>query len=155
MTIFNWKFIAKYLLVTGILLLPVMGCGKKAAPRQPKAPEIIAVDDLEYTIQDNLLILKWSISPLSKKELINRVSGVFVYQSMNSLMDLPCKGCPLLFKLVADLGLEKGNLKEGERVKMSYHESLKSGHRYSYKVNPHNISGDKGDDSNYVKFEFP
>ena len=147
------------MLVTGILLLPVMGCGKKAGPRPPKAPEIIAVDDLEYTIQNNLLILKWSIPPLAKNELSNRVSGrvsgVFVYRSMTNLMDPSCKGCPLLFKLVADFGLEKGNPKKNEQMKMSYHESLKSGHRYSYKVNLHGISGDKSDDSNYVEFEFP
>lgn len=149
----------KFLPVISIILLLPMGCGKKAAPRPPKAPEIIAVDDLAYIFQDNLLILKWSIPLLSKNGLsiksTNRVSGVFVYRSMSSLTDLPCKGCPLLFKLVADLGIEKGNLKENTRIKMSYQESLKSGHRYSYKVNLHSISGHKGDDSNYIKFEFP
>ncbi|MBC8200027.1 MAG: hypothetical protein ISS67_01460 [Desulfobacterales bacterium] len=125
-----------------------LGCGRKAAPVPPGQVIPPVVDDLSSSIDGNILELAWTI-PDEKGKIVSDLGGFIVYKSKTSLSESDCKGCPVLFKRIADIPIKEKDINK----KITYNETLEKGYRYIYKVTVYTKTGASGKDSNYIEFD--
>ena len=131
-----------------LLCIIVFGCGRKAAPVPPGQGRPPAVDDLSSSIDGDILELAWTI-PDEKGKIVSGLGGFIVYKSKTSLSNPVCKGCPVLFKRIADIPVEEKNINK----RITYRETLEKGCRYIYKVTVYTKTGASGKDSNYIELD--
>ena len=125
-----------------------LGCGRKAPPVPPGQAKPPVVDDLSSSIDEDMLELAWTI-PDEKGKVASGLGGFVVYKSKTSLSESDCKGCPVLFKRIADIPIKEKDINK----KITYNETLEKGYRYIYKVTVYTKTGASGKDSNYIEFD--
>ena len=127
--------------MVGLLVFAFAGCGKKAPPIPPGAPELPPVSALAYTIQKDVVTLTWK-APEGKAA--KDLAGYTVLRSTTSLDEKECPGCPILFERSATLGA----------TATSYSETLVKGKRYIYKVTAFTSYKATSRDSTLIRFEY-
>ena len=131
-----------------LLCIIVFGCGRKAAPVPPGQVSPPAVDDLSSSIDGDILELAWTI-PDERGKIVSGLGGFIVYKSKTSFSNPVCKGCPVLFKRIADIPVQEKNINK----RITYRETLEKGCRYIYKVTVYTKTGASGKDSNYIELD--
>ena len=124
-----------------LLIFFFAGCGKKGPPVPPGQKSIPRVTDLSYTIDNNMIILSWSIP--TEKGLADP-AGFFIYRSRKKIEDQDCKGCPGAFKQIA----------QGTKDTFEYKDQLKAGYHYIYKIRVYTKNKIHGQSSNIIEFSF-
>ena len=118
----------KRLIVSILLCLCILGCGKKEFPSAPRQVPPQPVADLRAQLTGSQIELTWSFSKaLSGSEPI---TGFGVYRASESVSE-SCDHCPFLFQRVAEITFVEG--RDGASV-MTYRDTLEKGYRYRYKV---------------------
>ena len=125
------------------------GCGKKGPPAPPDREPLPKIANLKKEIQGNLLTLSWYI-PGSDGDH----SGFVVHRSKNPLSNPVCKGCPILFKRVADIPVNAGGDENFKKNVATFRETLEKGFVYVYKVKRYTDTGGVSQDSDLIRFEF-
>lgn len=125
-----------------------IGCGRKAPPVAPHQVQPRAVKDLIYRLDGDTLKLTWTI-PKGDEKNQSSLTAFILYQSKRPIAEKECKYCPVRFKRVADIPVDKNKAKS-----LSYSETLEKGFRYVYKVIGLAQNGRTSDDSNYISFSY-
>ena len=138
--------------ITGLLVtLPLLlcSCGKKAAPVAPGQLPMVAVNDLDGTLEKTHITLTWT----HPKEN-SRVRNYIVLRAQTDLARLEeCTGCPMVFQKVGVRAVEKEGLQKAGTLVFSM--DLPKGFRYTFSVRPSQSSGAQGPDSNLVEVMLP
>ncbi len=132
-----------------ILALAVTGCGVKAPPVPPRSVPPAAISDLAASRTGNTVTLIWSI-PTGKAAGTAGVAGFAVYRAVSSTQDPACADCPLLFRRVTEIDLERYQVGVSDLKKITFQETITPGLRYVYKVAALSRDGQIGADSNRV-----
>jgi predicted small lipoprotein YifL len=133
--------------VLGISMF-LSGCGKKGPPVPPRQVVLPAVNDLESVLEDDRVILTWTV-PETKEKKGPFISGFVVHKAKNPVQESECKNCPVKYNAVAEIMAGS----EGKSGKMKYAGQLEKGFKYFFKVTAFGektASGSK--DSNIVEF---
>ena len=139
-------FVAGFLLSVTLLL---SSCGKKAAPVVPGQLPMVAVSDLDATLEQTYITLTWT----HPKEN-SRVRNYIVLRAQTDLARLEeCTGCPMVFQKVGVRAVEKEGLQKAGSLAFSM--DLPKGFRYTFSVRPSQSSGAQGSDSNLVEVMLP
>ena len=137
-----------------ILLFLFPGCGKKGPPVPPRQKPVPAVSDLKYSINENILMLTWTI-PKGKEKAKTALDGFIVYRYKRPISDSACKNCPKLFQKVSDIPADiTTDVRGYENKNIEYREEIEKGFVYTYKVVLYAKNGVAGADSDYVEFSF-
>lgn len=142
-------FITAALLAEGLLL----GCGIKGDPVPPRRFRPSAVTDLIYSIDENSLILTWTIPP-ETEQMRARTAGCNVFRSTRPLDDTQCKNCPVPFENIADIPVTRDSSGDYLQKKINYTETLVGGFDYTYKVLCYTDQDMVADDSNIVNLQY-
>jgi hypothetical protein len=129
-----------------------IGCGKKGPPRPPRRPLPPAVKDLEYSLRNDIVELRWTV-PGAASSSNSSPAAVKVFRSRLSAAEASCENCPIRYALSGDIPIHKKRSEKSKPTRMSYTEFVESGYRYIYKVNVFDEYGLGGRDSNIVKFD--
>jgi len=145
----NHKYISVILIAAVIVAgFFIAGCGKKGPPVPPRQVVLPAVNDLVSVLEDDGVILTWTV-PETKEKKGPFISGFVVHKAKNPVQESECKNCPVKYKAVAEIMAGS----EGKAGKMKYAGQLEKGFRYFFKVTAFSegtASGSK--DSNIVEF---
>ena len=134
--------------VTGFLGI---GCGKKGPPRPPRRPMPPVVSDLEYSVQNNMVELNWTVAGQDGRS--SPPAAVKVFRSQLSAEEAGCENCPIRYSLSGDIPIHPKESKTFKPIRMHYTEFVEPGYRYIYKVIVFDEHGIRGKDSNIVKFD--
>ena len=143
---------ALLLLLAGSSLLWI-GCGQKGPPRPPRRPTPPAVQDLTYTVHNDIVKLSWTVPGKEEGRSAAPPAAVKVFRSRLSAEEASCENCPIRFALSGDLPVHKKRSEKSKPIRMSYSEFVETGYRYIYKVTVLDEYGIAGKDSNIVKFD--
>ena len=147
------KYLAFFLFTLAGAGLLGFGCGKKGPPRVPRQPLPPTVKDLDYRIDNGIVMLSWTV-PVTDNRSASYPAAVKLFRFKQSLEASNCETCPMDFTEIADLPVKVPLSKKSGSTKMSYTVVLEQGYRYVYKVNVYNEDGIGGQDSNTVEFSF-
>ena len=129
-----------------------LGCGKKGPPRPPKRPLPLAVEDLRFAIQGDIVELSWT-HPATSGDNASRPASIKVFRALVSSEDIECENCPLRFETVAEIPIyAKASREEHSRI-FRYTEKIEPGYRYTYKVIVFDKYGIGSKNSNVVQFD--
>jgi len=142
------KVISVILIAAAIgVSLFLSGCGKKGPPVPPRQIALPAVNDLVSVLEDDKVILIWTVPEIKEKKGIF-ITGFVVHKAKNPVQESECKNCPVKYKAVAEIMADKG--KPG---KMKYAGQLEKGFKYFFKVTAFSEEAASGSrDSNIVEF---
>jgi predicted small lipoprotein YifL len=129
--------------VCSLILLAMVGCGRKGPPMAPKYVPPKPVVDLRAELKGETAILRWT-RPSGAED-----GGYWIYRAATTLGGDECGNCPLLFQKVGRVTSE-GNLKD-----FLFHEMVVPGFRYTYKIRPMGDGADTMPDSNPATVHFP
>ncbi len=136
----------------GASLLISGGCGVKTPPVPPKSVVPNAIDDLRFTVADDLVRMTWSY-PLEtiKGTDITEVSRFNLYPAEIE-MDEYCPTCPVPF--VDPIEVDGGQtVVDGKRRVASYeYDMLRPGYKYFFKVKSQTGWWAQSADSNIITF---
>ena len=135
-------------LIIFLFLLP--GCGKKGPPAVLRQEQPPAIDDLRFSLNQDILTLTWTI-PKGTEKLKSTSAGFIVYRSKRPISDSDCKNCPKLFMQMADIPI---NAPGFEKKNIEYSEEIEKGFIYTYKVVLYTKSGVSSADFNYIEFNY-
>ena len=131
-----------------------MGCGKKAPPTQPKAYVIPKIDDLKYTLDENILSLDFSICKILNEDS-NKVTGCYIYRSKQKISKQDnCNNCPYQFKKITNISFIKNDCNGDSLSHYIFQDEIEKNNKYVYKVNLYTNSNTMGPDSNYVELYY-
>lgn len=130
-----------------------LGCGKKGSPRPPQQPLPVAVKDLNYRIDNDVLELSWTV-PVPDDHSASYPAAVKLFRFKQSAAETNCEKCPIRFNEIADLPVEMNRSEKSRSITMNFTETLEQGYRYIYKVIVYNADGIGGKDSNTIEFSF-
>ena len=134
------------LIFVSCIFMLLVACGVKGPPVPPDYTPPAAVKDLKYSVDDNGIVsLTWSL-PESDSKKTGQPESARMFKAQESLEEPVCEGCPLNFRLIKVLSLEKGNL--------VFREVLQKGYRYHYKVIIVDNTNRNSGDSNVVSLEY-
>ncbi|HUV50501.1 MAG TPA: hypothetical protein VMW78_05720 [Anaerolineae bacterium] len=136
-----------FLILLCIVVFP-FGCGRKTDPVPPGQAGPPVVDNLNSSIDGDILELAWTI-PDEKGKIASGLGGFIVYKSKTSLSEPVCEKCPVRFKKIADIPIVEKDINK----KITYRETLEKGCRYIYKVAVYTKTGAFGKDSNYIELD--
>lgn len=125
---------AANLFVLAASFLALAGCGLKTPPVAPESIVPEAITDLTYSVDDNGVKLTWSfpVRTINKQE-IEDVTNFELFRAEIPLKDY-CGSCPIPFAQA--ISVPAGAVFDGGARRKATYESgtLKSGHRYFFKV---------------------
>jgi len=145
----NHKYISVILIVTVIgISLFLFGCGKKGPPVPPRQIALPAVNDLVSVLEDDRVILTWTV-PENKEKKGPFITGFVVHKAKNPVQENDCKNCPVRYTAVAEIMAGS----KGKSGKMEYMGQLEKGFKYFFKVTAFSEGTASGSrDSNVVEF---
>ena len=146
------KWMAALVLVLAGSSLLWIGCGKKGPPRPPRRPLPPVVEDLEYSLRNDIVELSWTV-PGAASPSNSLPAAVKVFRSRMSAEDASCENCPIRFAVSGDIPIHKQRSEKFEPIRMSYTEFVETGYHYVYKVAVFDENGIGGKDSNIVRFD--
>ena len=126
-----------------------LGCGKKAPPVPPKRPLPPVVQDLRHTIQGDWIELRWTLPAESD----GRAAEIQVLRATQSGEEIGCEGCPLRFRVAAEIPIHHKAFAKSAPRALYYTEKIDPGYRYTYKVIVLDEYGIRSKDSNIIKFD--
>lgn len=131
-----------------VILWMAIGCGLKASPVPPARYRPPAPADVQYTLDDDTLVLSWPVPAAAEQGA--PIEGCRVYRAARNIGEDACPGCPAPFAAVADLPLESADQK-----RQSYRENLQPGFLYAYKIACYTGRDNLGKESQpvYVQFD--
>jgi hypothetical protein len=139
-----------FLILTGLLIL-CLECGKKAPPVAPEATVPPAVKNLKAEVVGDKVQLTWSMPKKGKKVFEGLEHfGIYKYEAHSSVE--MCPGCPIPFEHFVDIRLDDTKAAQVEGDRITWHDKIKSDHRYAYKIIVYHRSGGVSKDSNIVQF---
>ena len=147
------KRMAALLVMLAASSLLAIGCGRKGPPRPPQRPPPPAVNDLSYTVHNDIIELSWTVPGGGISSRAAPPAAVKVFRSRLSAEEAGCKNCPIRFAVSGEIPIRKKKSEKSEPVRMSYSEFVEPGYRYIYKVTVFDEYGIGGKDSNIVKFD--
>lgn len=126
------------LLVAGLLLAVVAGCGKKGPPVAPDLPPLPRITELKGSLAGDTATLVWRCVGRENTRAFN------VLRAQSPADQPACPKCPMIFQMVgtADPGRDADHCQ--------FSESVAAGFVYTYKVQPVGPAGDQGAESNLV-----
>lgn len=131
-----------------VLLGGLLGCGKKAPPVALSNHPLQSVKNLTYSVNDNIICLKWEHPELPDKnggkDNKTKLAGFTIHRSKISSAEDECIDCPILFKRVGDVAPQLG----------IYCEPVIKGYQYRYKVTAYTKNGNVAPDSNAVLLKY-
>ncbi len=142
------KLSVSLLLIMG-LSISFTSCGRKGPPRVPRREEPPAVTDLSHRIEDQQVVLSWSV-PSRENRRQDDLAGFTVYRSKVTLSEADCENCPIQFKAIGNVPLMKKDRSES----ILFSDILESGYRYIYIVRGYGKRQMISADSNLIKFVF-
>lgn len=125
--------------ITGLLLTGLCGCGKKAPPIAPARLPLPQVTELKGSLEDDTVTLVWR--PAGQGGVLRSFD---VLRAQSEADKPPCQGCPMIFQKVGTPAFSN----DAERYIFS--EAVAAGFVYTYKVQPVGSPGDQGPASNLV-----
>ena len=134
-----------------IPLLFAAGCGKKTSPIPPGQTISTPVLQLTKEINNNTLILRWTIDPVNGKDIWENFA---IFRSKIASDESRCNNCPILFKLIADMPITDQAEDTTGKKEMHFQEQLEEGFNYVYKVTGYTGNSMDGHDSTLVTFDF-
>lgn len=130
------------LIVWGLFLLMISGCGRKRPPLPPiiKGNRIASPENLKYTIQDPNIILTWQhkIDSVNAKVKPDRFE-IFMAKKTHEA----CKGCPFQFKPIGWVSMPE----------TQFLIPLEKGFKYYFRVQALNEDNMKSQFSRTVQFD--
>ncbi|MDP3284394.1 MAG: hypothetical protein Q8M56_08205 [Desulfobacterales bacterium] len=133
--------------VLGVFLF-LSGCGKKGPPVPPRQVVLPAVNDLVSVLEDDRVILTWTVPEIKEKKG-PIITGFVVHKAKNPVQESECKNCPVQYKAVAEIMAGS----KGKDGKMKSVGQLEKGFKYFFKVTPFSEGTASGSrDSNIVEF---
>ena len=88
------------------LALLAGACGRKAAPRPPRRPELPAVRDLQVMVAETGVLLTWTLPSAD-----SAVAGFNIYRSKPQLEETHCPACPLDYALISSVAVDPGQIR--------------------------------------------
>jgi len=146
------KTLAFFFTLAGLSFL-WLGCGQKGSPRPPQQPSPVAVKDLSYNIDNDILKLSWTV-PVTDDHRASFPAAVKLFRFKQSAEESNCEKCPIRFTEIADLPVQMSRAEKSRSNTMGFSEVLERGYRYIYKVIVYNKEGIGGKDSNTIEFSF-
>lgn len=139
-------------MILGIVLLISGGCGVKTQPVPPATVLPKAIEDLRFTIVDDLVRMTWSY-PLKtiKGKDINDISSFDLYRAEIPLEDY-CPTCPVPFVEPIQVAGGQTVVDGKQRVATYDYDLLRSGHKYFFKVQARTGWLAVSPDSNIITF---
>lgn len=132
------------LLVAILCVLPLLGCGRKAAPRVPQSQPVSAVSTLQASVHQGAVHLTWR-SP----EDAGTVGAYAVYRTATDLDEADCSDCRRRF-------YKQGQVdRAGPNGVYIYIDAAQPGYRYTYKLKPLLRGGETGPSSNSASVVLP
>jgi hypothetical protein len=116
-----------HILILGLMIAAVAGCGMKKPPVPPPQYRPPAPAEVQYSLEGDHLLLSWQVPETGKQGA--PIQGCKVFRAARNIGEDACPGCPSPFGAVADLPLEGG-----DQNRQSYRETLTPGFLYSYKI---------------------
>lgn len=135
------------LLLAALVLFALGGCGVKARPRLPDVPPPAAVQDLRGQIQDDHIVLQWSVARPKPNDR-PPPAGFYVYQAATAANETPCDGCPLPFVKVGQVAVQTPIEAD---VELTYDTPAQADMHYVFKVVAYDRRGNAGEDSNLLR----
>ncbi len=134
---------------TLVLVLQVLGgCGRKAPSTIPDRSPMIAVKDLQGSLDKDTVRISWRHSPDNSGAV-----GYIVLRAQSSLDKPNCPDCPQVFQKVDTVPVSRALRRQ--QTEMEFVQNVMSGFRYTYKVRPYQSSGSQGPDSNLLVISYP
>jgi hypothetical protein len=134
----------------------LIGCGKKAPPVAPRQVPPGKVTDLSYRLDGDTVKLTWTL-PAGDEKNQSCPTRFVLYKSRRPIAETECTSCPIRFKRIAVIPVEKkdalGIGSDKKRV-LSYFETLEMGFRYIYKVTGVAQNGLLSGDSNSIRLTY-
>ncbi len=118
----NSAFFLSVFAALGLLVLLCSGCGKKAPPLPPLNEMISSPSNLNYSLNNGRIILKWTYS--HKNNNSSKCRSFKIFRAKRALSDTACKGCPLDFKEINSV----------PSTQLYYSEKIKHGYEYFYRI---------------------
>jgi hypothetical protein len=143
------KWLVYLLLVLGGLCIVGLGCGKKSPPVPPERPVPPVVQDLRHAIQGERVELRWTLPAVSD----GRAAEIKVLRATQTGEEIGCEGCPLRFRVAAEIPIHHKAFAKSEPRTLYYTETIDTGYRYIYTVIVFDKYGIGGKESNIVKFD--
>jgi len=139
------------LLLLGVTLFLIGGCGYKTAPVPPDTIVPRAIEDLQYSVTAKGVILKWTFPEKTIKGTDLTDIGTFdLYRAVVPLDDY-CASCPIPF--TEALQVDGGVVDPEQKREGTYEtELLQSGRKYFFKVTARTSWLAASADSNIVSF---
>ena len=104
------KLPVSLLLILGLCLGSV-SCGIKGPPKAPRREEPPAVTDLRHRIEDQQVVLTWSV-PAKENRRQDDLVGFTVYRSKVTLSEADCENCPIQFNAIGEVPLMRKDRSE-------------------------------------------
>lgn len=138
----NRKKTPFFLILCGLFLLMISGCGRKRPPLPPiiKDKRIASPENLKYKMQDSDIILTWQhkVDPVNAKANPDRFEIFMAKKRFDA-----CEGCPFQFKSIGWVPMPE--------TKFSI--PLEKGFKYYFRVQALNEDNMKSQFSRTVQFD--
>lgn len=145
--------IRSLLILAAVLGGFISGCGIKGPPVPPPQYRPTAVTDLRFRLENENLLLTWTVPSVSEKSKFN-IAGCSVYHSVRPHEEGACENCPVPYEKMADIPKRAPEGKDPSADEMNYREILTVRGGYSYKVFCFTEQGSVSEASNIVNFTF-
>jgi hypothetical protein len=141
----------KAIILTCVLLMVMVGCGRKAPPVPWESIVPKRIVDLQGMVREGRLLLEWTApKENTDKSVVTDLVSFQVLRAEGNLVSGECKGCVGLPKVVFEMKLEKAEEVQGKKVSISF-DDLEPGKGYVYTIISVNHRNDPRAPSNPVQ----
>ncbi len=133
-----------FIVVCGIVLLIVSGCGKKAPPLplEIKGQKITAPVNLETSIINQKVHLSWQ-HQIDKEKALIKPDGFEIYMARKTVEG--CEGCPFKFNLIGFVSIPS----------MAFSTPVEKGFVYYFRARAVSDDEIRSEYSKTIQFEYP
>jgi predicted small lipoprotein YifL len=132
-------------LILTLMVFGVSGCGIKGSPVPPDYAAPPSINDLEYRLTGNQVVLAWTIPPKGATDNYS-VVGAKVFRLKQPLKNLPCQDCPQTFSMIRKVPARSES--------MQFQDTIDNGFGYYYKIVLYDNGNHNGEESNVVYVEY-
>jgi hypothetical protein len=136
-----------HILITGLMIAAVAGCGMKKPPVPPPEYRPPAAADVRYSMEGDRLLLSWQVPETGGQGA--PIQGCKVFRAARNIGEDACPGCPSPFVAVADRPLDTA-----DQNRQTHRETLTPGFLYSYKIACYTRRGSWGRETQPITIQF-
>ena len=131
------------MVLSGVILLALSGCGTKGPPLPPliKGQKIAAPFDLNYTHSDKKITLFWKHKIDIEKAAV-KPEGFEIFMAKKTFE--ACVGCPFMFKKIGLVSMPS----------MEFVTEIERGFKYYFRVQATGDNDVRSDSSKTIQFEY-